>query len=330
MERREFLYAAAAGLAGTGLFRVRPAPRVGPTLVSGPIDAAAFHAMRKFAPTRFGRIAYVERGLGEAALFLHGDPLNGFQWRGALERLSSERRCIAPDLMGLGYGEIPAGQSLAPEAQADMCAALLDVLAIRSVDLVGSDSGGAVAQLLVARHPERVRTLLLTNCDSYENSPPEALAPVIAGARRGTLVKDTNVRWLADTNQARAALGTAYTDPAHLTDEAIEVYLRPSTTSPLRTAQFHEYQIALDRNALLPVVPQLRQNQIPVQLIWGIADSIFTPGNADALARLFPRCRGVRKLEGAKLFFPEEFPDIVAQEARRLWGRSEDGREVRG
>ena len=45
--------------------------------------------------------------VGQAALFLHGAPLNGFQWRGAIERLSAHRRCIAPDFMGLGYSEIP-------------------------------------------------------------------------------------------------------------------------------------------------------------------------------------------------------------------------------
>jgi hypothetical protein len=28
----------------------------------------------------------------------------------------------------------------------------------------------------------------------------------------------------------------------------------------------------------------------------------------------------VRRIEGARLFWPEEFPDIIAEEARRLWG----------
>jgi len=33
-----------------------------------------------------------------------------------------------------------------------------------------------------------------------------------------------------------------------------------------------------------------------------------------------PRSLGVRRIEGAKLFFPEEFPDVIAEEARKLWG----------
>jgi len=32
-----------------------------------------------------------------------------------------------------------------------------------------------------------------------------------------------------------------------------------------------------------------------------------------------PNSRGVRRIAGAKLFFPEEFPDVIAEEARKLW-----------
>ncbi|MGH8079722.1 MAG: alpha/beta fold hydrolase, partial [Lysobacter sp.] len=40
--------------------------------VSKPLDAAQYHASRRYAKTRFGEIAYIERGSGPAVLFLHG------------------------------------------------------------------------------------------------------------------------------------------------------------------------------------------------------------------------------------------------------------------
>jgi haloalkane dehalogenase len=99
MNRREFL------VAGAVLALSFPA------LAAGPAEwtSAQFHAARRFVELPVGRIAYVERGAGPAAIFLHGYPLNGFQWRGSMARLSDVRRCIAPELMGLGYSEIPAG-----------------------------------------------------------------------------------------------------------------------------------------------------------------------------------------------------------------------------
>jgi hypothetical protein len=54
----------------------------------------------------------------------------------------------------------------------------------------------------------------------------------------------------------------------------------------------------------------------------GAADSTFDVSWAEWLDRTLPRSRGVRRIEGAKLFFPEEMPDIIAEEALTLWGLS--------
>jgi pimeloyl-ACP methyl ester carboxylesterase len=323
MHRRKFLAVAASVAAGGTLARVvRDSVNESAAPGRERINAASFHASRQYARTSFGRIAYVERGTGATALFMHGLPLNGFQWRGALERLSSYRRCIAPDSMGLGYSEIPEGQSLAPEAQAMMFNAFLDTLGISTVDIVASDSGGAIAQLFVARYPERVRTLLLTNCDVHEDSPPPALLPVIAASRAGTFVDEVLVPQLRDKVKARLITGLGgccYTNPAHLTDEAVDCYLAPLASTPLRKAQLHGYCIALDRNPLLAIESALAHSRVPLRVIWGMGDTIFDPSGPVWLNRTFPRARGVRRIEGAKLFFPEEMPDIIAEEARALW-----------
>jgi hypothetical protein len=50
-----------------------------------------------------------------------------------------------------------------------------------------------------------------------------------------------------------------------------------------------------------------------------MGDTVFSPADADWLDRTFPNSRGVRRIAGAKLFFPEEFPEIIAEEARQLW-----------
>jgi pimeloyl-ACP methyl ester carboxylesterase len=324
MERRRFVEATAVTLAAGALnsCAARGAGTATVAATAPPIDAAEFHRARRFADTPFGRIAYVERGTGKAALFLHGFPLNGFQWRGALERLAAHRRCIAPDFMGLGYSEVPEGQDLAPVAQADMLAGVLDRLSIPAVDLVGNDSGGMIAQVFVARHPDRVRTLLLTNCDAHDDSPPPSFARFVALARAGKFADRALVPVLGDKAIARSSKGfgpTVYSDPAHPTDEAIEVYFAPLVSSPLRKAQLHEYTIALERNALAGVEPALRKFAGPVRIVWGTADAIFSPDSPDWLDRLFPHSRGVRRVEGAKLFFPEEMPDLIAEEARQLW-----------
>lgn len=311
MERRIFLQlAAVAAVAGMS---------VAGRAAAADDDAAAFVAARRHALLPQGRIAYVEQGSGPAALFLHGAPLNGYQWRGALARLSGLRRCIAPDFMGLGYTEVPAAQALDAAAQLDMLLALLDALGVAQADVVASDSGGAVAQLLLARHPQRVRSLLLTNCDVEPDSPPAGVQPAIALAREGKLA-DATAQWLTDRDAARRGFGAAvFHDPATLTDAAIEAYVRPLVASPLRREQYHRFHLALEPNPLAGVAAGLRRSTAPVRIVWGGADTIFSLNDARYLDRLFPRSQGMRVVAEGKLFFPEEYPDLIAQEARRLW-----------
>ena len=303
MHRRSFLIGSAALLAGAA------------------IHPPAFAATRKFAPLPQGRIAYVDQGRGPAALFLHGFPLSSYQWRDAIPRLSNYRRCLAPDWMGLGNTEVAPGQSVTPAAQAEMLAAFLDHLGVGEVDVIANDSGGAIAQLFMTRYRGRVKSLLLTNCDVENDSPPPAVLPIIELARTG-LYPDLYLEpWLTHKDEARASTGLGgmcFSNPANPTDAALEEYLGPLVSSPERKALVNRYALGLDPNPLAGVADKLRQCRQPTRIVWGMADSIFSPKSPDYLAGLMPQAT-IRRLPKAKLFWPEEYPEIIAEEARRLW-----------
>ncbi|MCF7222250.1 alpha/beta fold hydrolase [Marilutibacter chinensis] len=323
MQRREFIALTLCTLASAASAgpRLLPGPAAA-TVAKDAIDAADWHRLCRFVRTDFGNVACIDHGEGEAALFLHGFPLNSFQWRGAIARLAPYRRCIAPDFLGLGHSEAGDGQSLAPDAQVGMLLALLDALGIDSVDVVANDSGGQAAQLLVASHPQRVRSLLLSNCDTEINSPPAAMAPVIALARENRWVDEWIAPWHADPVLARSAEGIGamcYADPGHPTDEAIDAYFSPLLASPRRRRLANAYAVALARNPLTGIGPRLARCGVPTRIVWGMADTIFAPDDADHLDRAFDRSRGIRRLPGYKLFWPEERPDVIAEEALRLW-----------
>lgn len=284
-------------------------------------DAATFAARRRLVSTPYGRIAYVEQGTGPAALFLHGFPLNGFQWRHALERLSDVRRCLAPDFMGLGYTEVSDTQDLSPQSQSDMLVAFLDALSIPSVDLVANDSGGTVAQLMAVQHPGRVRSMLLTNCDVHENSPPPQMKNSINAARAGTYDQKM-ARHLEDRVYARSEKGiggSAYVDPTTFSDDAIAYYFSPLVGTPQRRGQVNRHLAAFEPNPLLAIEPLLRKSDIPTRMVWGTADPLFPVVWAHWLDRTLPSSRGIRLVEGGRLFWPEEEPDLLTEEARALW-----------
>jgi haloalkane dehalogenase len=326
MKRRDILTtsvgAIMAGAIGVSAFGL---PSSAPAQSEDGAAARRYDRERRFAGTAFGRIAHIDRGKGPAVLFLHGFPLSSFQWRGAIDRLSAHRRCLAPDSMGLGHTEVAPGQSVTPAAQADMLAAFLDHLEVRQADLIANDSGGAVAQLFVTKYPHRVRTLLLTNCDVEIDSPPAALLPVIDLARAGIFPDLWLEPWLQHKDVARSATGLGgmcYSDSAHPTDPALEQYLGPLVASAERKALVNRYALGLTPNPLQGIAPLLRACTVPMRIVWGMSDTIFSPRNPDYLAGILPQLTGIRRIDKAKLFFPEEYPDIIAAEARLLWDRA--------
>jgi pimeloyl-ACP methyl ester carboxylesterase len=171
----------------------------------------------------------------------------------------------------------------------------------------------------------RVRSLLLTNGDTEIQSPPAAMLPVIELARQGRFVDEWLAPWHADPALARSKDGIGglcYANAAHPIDEALAMYFAPLIESAERKAALHRYAVALGRNALAGVRDAQRRSRVPTRIVWGVDDTIFDAANADYLHRSFGNSRGVRRLTGAKLFWPEERPDVVAAQARILWQSS--------
>jgi 2-methylisocitrate lyase-like PEP mutase family enzyme/pimeloyl-ACP methyl ester carboxylesterase len=270
--------------------------------------------------TPSGRIAYVEQGSGPVALFVHGVLLNGHLWRHQLAHLSDIRRCIALDLLAHGDTEIAADQDVSVTANAGMLEEFLDALSIDRVDLVGNDSGGGIAQIFAALHPERIRSLTLTDCDAHDNWPPEAFKPFLAMAADGGLSGTLNAM-LLDKRVYRSAeaLGPAYEHPERVTDESIEIYLRPLVSTEQRTRDLQRFLAAFDNRHTVAVEARLKTLKAPTLIVWGTDDVYFDEKWSRWLAETIPGTRRRVELEGARIFFPEERWTEFNRELRAHW-----------
>jgi len=294
------------------------------------MDIATFHASRQFADVKSGRIAYFEQGQGPVALFIHGVPLNGFHWRYVIERAREYRRCIAIDLMGLGYTEIVPTQDVSFSAQAQMIKEVLDRLGIEQVDLVANDSGGAIAQIFAALNPQRLRTLLLTNCDVHDGWPPPQVLPLMEHARKGTLsevFQPTLDR--PDLARERYAKGESvplfrsYADPSVLTDDVIRLYLQPLFSSPQRVDAFCRYWLGFDNKHTVAIYPKLKTLSVPTLIVWGLQDFFFDRKWAHWLKDTIPGAKRVVEVEKGRLFFPEDMPQTLIEPMLVFWKEME-------
>src|SRR5260370_19864834 len=282
------------------------------------MKAAEFHQARKFADTTFGRIAYVEMGSGPAALFIHGFPVNGFAWRDVLDDLAPARRCIAPDLMGLGYTEIRADQDLGFDQQAEMIAGFLDRLGLAQVDLVGNDSGASISQVFAARYPSRLRSLTITNCEVHDLWPNAMLKAAFDQFADPSII--IGMKTMVDAPAvARQAFASVYEDPERIPADAFKTYFEPLVSSDARSEAMRRFLSLGNLKVLTSIAPQLRELKVPTLVAWGEADTAFDLKSVDWLSNNIAGVRRVVMAPRGKLFFPAEHPKLMSVLLRDSW-----------
>ncbi|WP_418647006.1 alpha/beta fold hydrolase [Thauera butanivorans] len=110
------------------------------------------------------RTNYHDLGSGHPLLMIHGSGPGvsaWANWRLVMPELARQARVIAPDMVGFGFTERPAGQRYDMDDWVAQAVGLLDALGIERTDLVGNSFGGALALAIAIRHPQRVRRLVL-------------------------------------------------------------------------------------------------------------------------------------------------------------------------
>jgi pimeloyl-ACP methyl ester carboxylesterase len=275
-------------------------------------------AHRHAAVTRSSEISYIDIGSGPVALFVHGIATNAYLWRHVIGALTAERRCIAVDLPLHGASPVADGQDLSLAALAGGLDDFCDALGLTGVDLVANDTGGAIAQIFAARHPERLATLTLTNCDTADNLPPDDFKPMIELAKQGKLAPSA-VAMAGDLDTgARVAFGSAYEHLDRADREVLRSYLGPFASLD-RARQFERLLVSLDAGDLHAITPKLNELTVPALLVWGTGDTFFDVKWAYWLRDTIPGATRVVTVDGARLFFPEERPMDLVPHLRQHW-----------
>jgi pimeloyl-ACP methyl ester carboxylesterase len=278
---------------------------------------------RRAVSTRSGVVSYLDVGAGRPALFVHGLGTNALLWRNVIHQLRAERRCIAIDLPLHGRTRAASDQDFSLAALGQLVEDVCDAMGLDRVDLVANDTGGAIAQIFAARHPERLATLTLTNCEAHDNVPPPPLKPSVWLARIGLLGPLS--RLTARPRLARTIVfGRAYEHPERLSDDLIRAYLQPLVGTAQTARQFARWFAAMGPRDLLAVEPQLRQLHVPTLVVWGTGDAFFDLKWAYWLRDTIPGAAEVVEVPGARLFFPDERPDSLVRALRRLWASVDD------
>ena len=129
--------------------------------------------------TRLGPLALRSSGRGPTLVFFAGALANHDLWRDVVIALEDRYRCITIDLpLGAHPWPLPTGADRSATSLARLLLDCLELLDVEDATVVANDTAGGLLLLSLATgHPalERVGGLVLTNCDNYDQFPPDAL-----------------------------------------------------------------------------------------------------------------------------------------------------------
>lgn len=135
---------------------------------------------------------HVQRiGSGTPLVMIMGLGAPGEKWRHNYELLSQWFECIVPDNRGAGQSDKPEAESYSTDQMSDDIIGIMDALGIGKAHVMGVSMGGAIAQLVAMKVPDRVKSLVLTStyasvspafrkalsliCDLKEDTDPAVL-----------------------------------------------------------------------------------------------------------------------------------------------------------
>ena len=264
--------------------------------------------------TRLGPLACRSSGRGPTLVFFAGALANHDLWRDVVAALQDRYRCITIDLpLGAHPWPLSAGADRSATSLARLLPDCLELLEVEDATVVVNDTAGGLLLLSLATgHPglRRVGRLVLTNCESYDQFPPDALKKAATLSRALPRLARVLVRLQARSPAARRR-GVATVTTRGLDPERTESFFGPvrrdrrvADDLVAATAGFRP-QLLIDAAEAIPRFDQ------PVLLIWGESCGFFPMTHAQRLASDFPRATLVGVPE-AKTWVPIDDPAAVS------------------
>jgi pimeloyl-ACP methyl ester carboxylesterase len=268
--------------------------------------------------TRLGPLAWQSSGHGPALVFFAGALANHGLWRDVVARLDDRYRCITVDLpLGAHPRPLTRGADRSAASLARLIPDSLELLDVTDATVVANDTAGGLLLLsLGTGHPAlgRIGRLVLTNCESYDQFPPDALKKASSLARTlpwltTALIRQQIRMQLRWPSVRRRGLSTVVA--TELDDERMRSFAGPAIRDRRVVGDFTAAMAGFRPQLLLDAAAEIPRFDRPVLLVWGEECRFFPMAHARRLAADFPHATLI-SVPGAKTWVPVDNPAAMA------------------
>lgn len=266
-----------------------------------------YREQQKSFNSKDGVIKYIDKGVGDVIVLLHGVPTSGWLYRKMIDELSKTHRVIVPDMLGFGSSDSPKGYSIYSEKKhADRLLALMDKLKIEKWTHVMHDAGGLWTWKLLKKQPNSIKNLVILNTIIYE----EGFKPPIR-LKKGFIAR--TAMWLyrngITTNIMLKGLFKSGLNNNKLNKADVEGYKKPLKEGKTKGMYYFFTQTC---NTLPDFSETLSSIDVPVLVIWGQTDKflLLNPQKEKVIKDLNIYEKNIHLID-AKHFIQEEKPNAI-------------------
>lgn len=259
-------------------------------------------------------IRYIDAGAAQQGtiLLMHGIPTWSYLYHGVIPPLvAAGYRVIAPDFLGHGWSDRRDRFDRSFQDQARMIVALLAALDLPQVDVVGHDTGGAVALILAIEHAALVNRLVITNAVCYDRFDDDMLD------------FGHPLRWkprpVADLVAAlEESLAAGLSNPEQLTADFRAGIIAPWASDEGKLSLLRNAS-ALNANQTMALVDRHGTITAPTLILWGLDDPWQQAEDGRQLASEIPEAR-FQAIQGASHWLQQDAPDQFSQALLAFFG----------
>ncbi len=268
------------------------------------------------------RVHLLRAGSGRPVVLLHGLVGSALNWWRNIPVLARDASVYALDMVNMGRSARVAGLDVSLAATADRVAACMEALGLDSAEIGAHSHGGAVALMLAARHPERVRSLMLFAPANPYSDLGDRLVKLYSSALGRPLAQ---IATRLPRPAQLFALGRMYGDPGRIVAGSLEGYTEglrvPGTARHILGIVRRWFADMAELEAVLPLV-----EQVPALLVWGDRDRAVSLESGMRLTRELAASELVVVPGGGHILF-EEMPE-AANRAMLEWLRRDERVEL--
>jgi haloalkane dehalogenase len=263
-----------------------------------------------FLSIKKNQLHYVDQGVGEVILMLHGNPTWSFFYRNLAKFFSHHYRVIVPDHMGCGLSSKPQVYDYTLQTHIDNLHLLVETLQLKNITLIVHDWGGAIGMGLATKYPHLIKRMVIMNTAAFHS---------IEIPKRINILRNPVGEWFIRSFNGFAGPATFMASKKGLSSLAKKGFILPyhDFKSRIATAKFvrdipmNEKHITY--KTLKAIEEKLSNLKVPVLILWGEKDFCFTMNFQKRWLEIFPHAKAVTYPNAGHYLIEDEEVSVIQE-----------------